>query len=749
MPMLALDTECTGVDFFHGTKPYFVTLATEEQQTWYEWDVDPVTREPQIPNEDIQEIRKLLKVIGGWSKFDERVAEKHALVLQNSKYDVHALASIGITNFPWSQCHDTLVASHILASNQPHDLTSLLLTYLQVDIQPYEDALQEACQEARRWVRHYIKHEPAHPIAKWRIAKEGEPDMPSVKSSSKEKVERGGESERSWKADGWLPRALVKQWWQESNARLTFIEVKQFPVSESEAKQKEWEGWEFRPPEVDPVNHHSWWTVLRDYANPDSAGALMLWKVLQAELKRRGLWKIYLFNRRKMELAYRMERSGVTVSLERLEEQEREFTQRSKECKQVCLDIAAKYNYPLDLPQKGLNNSLRNFCFSEKGLHLPVVKWTEGGSASLDKYAIETYRITLEPGSDQLVFLDNLITSRKLDTGLGFLESYRKYGVPCGEGWIKLHPQSNPTATDTTRFSSSNPNAQQISKQEKTNLRKAFGPMPGRIWYSADAKNIELRIPAYKAGEEDQIALFEKPHEPPYYGSNHLLNFHTIYPDIWEEELQRVGFDKVGPHIKSTLDGSWYTYAKNTGLGIQYRAGKATADKAAHRAGSYDRIMARFAKLHGSGGLNEALVLHARRHGYVETFPSRSIDPQRGYPLMVARNEHGKVKDTTPLSYCIQGTAGVWMAQALVRCQSQLDIWKKQSGFDGFITLTVHDEVVFDMPKVDNNGEDGNLWRLSILKDLMEQGGNDIDVPTPVSVERHYISWADGEELDL
>lgn len=756
--MIALDTEATGVDFYHGSRPYFVTIAKDsKEQIFYEWSIDPLTRQPNIPAADIYEIRDYLAMLGRWSTFDSGTVERHKIVLQNSKYDVTALASIGIDNFPWHQCHDTLVAAHILASNQPHDLTSLALIYLSIDIQPYEDALHDACISARRLAK---KEFPD-----WQLAQAGLPSMPSAKSVSKEKVQRGGESERLWKADAWLPRALVERWWLESASYNQYQRLYGPRATIAMVEPCACDGWEYHPPELDDLNPdknddpfnlykpvHSWWTVLRDYSNTDSAVTLLLWPVLVKELKRRGLWKIYQWKNRLMHLAYRLERNGVTYNLATLQQLEQELSAQSQACRRRCAKIAQDKGYALDLPKKGLNNSLRQFCFSTAAncLGLPTVKVTPKGVPSLDKYAVADYKLTLEPGSAALEFLTSLIDGRKMDTGLGFLESYRKFGIPCtadGEsGFVRLHPQFNPCGTDSTRFSSSNPNAQQLSRQEKINLRKCFGPLPGREWYSADAKNIELRIPAYYAGEPDMIALFEKANEPPFYGSSHLLNFSIIYPDIWAKELQEVGLEKVGPHIKSKYDGSWYTYAKNTGLGIQYRAGRTTADKAAHREGSYDKIVNRFARLHGPGGLNEHLLTFARKHGYVESIPSKSIDPRHGYPLMVARNEHGKVLDTTPLNYVVQSTAGDWMGQALLRCQEQLDEWYEEDSFNGFITLTVHDELVFDLPKVENNG---NLWRVQRLRELMEQGGVDINVPTPVSVERHTESWADGEEIDV
>ena len=59
--MLGIDTETTGLDLHHGCKPFLITTCNEkfEQHCW-EWEVDPITREPIIPNQDLLEFRDLL-----------------------------------------------------------------------------------------------------------------------------------------------------------------------------------------------------------------------------------------------------------------------------------------------------------------------------------------------------------------------------------------------------------------------------------------------------------------------------------------------------------------------------------------------------------------------------------------------------------------------------------------------------------------------------------------------------------------
>ena len=285
-----------------------------------------------------------------------------------------------------------------------------------------------------------------------------------------------------------------------------------------------------------------------------------------------------------------------------------------------------------------------------------------------------------------------------------------------------------------------------------------------------DAKNIELRIPGYESGEADLIALFESPDKPPYYGSEHFLNFSTVYPDIWEAEAKVVGYDNVGPHIKKKYADTWYQYVKNGGFAVGYGAVElddveGTADKAFHRLGSHSRLRERFAK---KEKLNRYWIDYANEHGYVETLPDKFVDPNRGYPIVCPRNEYGNVKETIPLNYHVQSTAMFWMMMAMNRTSAYLDeINQRKYGCDTiqiladpklssnpevgyFLILQVHDEIVLDFPV----GKGKEPWRTNLskikhIRSLLELGGEGIGIPTPVSCEYHSTSWSEGISIAL
>lgn len=721
---IALDTEDTGVDFHHGARPFFVTIAYEDgdeirNRSW-QWAVNPVTRMPAIPPGDLQEIRR-------------EIASADRIVGQNLKFDAHALATIGIA-VPWDRVDDTLISGHLLASSQPHNLTAMVGDYLGIDIKPWEAKLEAAVREASKIAKRDFSGSLQGNLApggkvdivpRWRIAKKGDPMMPSAKGKDAEKRGKGVEDGAIWRHDFWLPAALAK--------KLGY------------------------PP------GHPWHTVLAEYSNCDSATTLALWRVMERELTEQKLWPLYRAKMMNLPGLYEMEERGATVIKSEMACIQGEYCLEIAERTEECLRIAKEHDYDLVIPKQGNNGSLTTFVFDV--LRLPVVKHTKmtdkggGGNPSFDKDVIEEYKKTLD--GDQLAFIKALSAVRKRAKSNDFFAAYEKFGIPAPGNILRLHPSVNPTATATTRLSMSTPNLQQVSRQESVcedchgdgcaacddtgedlhSARKVFGPAPGREWWSADAKNIELRIPAYESGEEALIELFERPDDPPFYGSQHMLNMSIVYDDVWEAEVRAVGLEKVGPHCKKKYASTHYHWTKCGGLAMQYQCGEETADRTFRRNGSYARLKEFFANV---GKLNSYWVDFAQRNGYVETIPDKSLGNVRGYPLLCQRNEWGRNKPTIPLNYHVQGTAGWWMVQAMNRCRAQLLEWRKE-GFDGYMALTVHDEIVFDFPAAKMvNGKPGNLWRARILQKLMEQGGLDINIPTPVSLEHHAKSWAEG-----
>lgn len=693
MPMVSIDTETTGVSFNHGCMPFLVTFCNEEMEnTYYEWDVNPLTRLPKVIASDVDEIIHTIETT-------------ETLVLQNPRFDVQALATVLLPDYkwPWDKTVDTLLAGHLLASNHPHDLSSMVLEYLGIDIDKYDEISKKIVNKARSLVTR-----KGSTIDNWRIAKKGLPELPSAKGSV-------------WKNDLWLPRAIVKHARRHDRELLGLL----------------------------PEGYRDWTSSTATYANYDSASTLALYIEMRKQLKERKLWKIYKARLEILEPVYTMEKQGVSLNGKRLTTLQATYKEESAIAGEVCNKVANHYDYELILPKSGNNKNLSTFVFDVMKLDV-LKKSKKTGAPSLNKDVLAEYQSRFSPKSIKSKFVCALSAKRKRDAALSYMEGYTKFwlsvsGLP---NWWRLFPSLNPTGTDTLRFSSSNPNEQNISKKEGFNLRYAFGPAPGREWWSLDCKNQELRIPAYVSNETEMIKLFENSEAAPYYGSVHLLNFHTVYPDIWEKESKLVGSEQAGLSCKKRHASSWYQWCKNGNFAVQYGSveGSGTADRAYHRPGSFCKIKERFKAIHGIGGLNDQMIMQAEEFGYVNTMPDRTVDPERGYPLICGHRMYGRISPTIPLNYYTQGTACWVMFRAMVKINKYLKQLNKGMPNEYQMILQIHDEVVLDFPKVENIG---NLSKVKVVQKLMSSIGNDLipKVPLPVSIEYHPVSWGAGETV--
>ena len=135
MSLIALDTETTGLDLQHGCKPFFVSTYCKENgvKNW-EFPVDPFTRQPEVTQDQKEEIADYLS--------------ENTIVFHHAKFDIRALSTIGIfltfrshhikhllapgpgAIAVCQEYHDTLLGHHVIDSGGPHGLKYLSKEYL-------------------------------------------------------------------------------------------------------------------------------------------------------------------------------------------------------------------------------------------------------------------------------------------------------------------------------------------------------------------------------------------------------------------------------------------------------------------------------------------------------------------------------------------------------------------------------------------------------------------------------------------
>jgi DNA polymerase I-like protein with 3'-5' exonuclease and polymerase domains len=226
------------------------------------------------------------------------------------------------------------------------------------------------------------------------------------------------------------------------------------------------------------------------------------------------------------------------------------------------------------------------------------------------------------------------------------------------------------------------------------------------------------------------IELFEKPDDPPYFGSYHLLNASIVYPEKFWPLAEKKGA------FKEKYAATIYQWVKNGGFAKQYGAQAAKVDSTFHREGAYALLSKSMPNMER---LNQDIIALANRQGYVETIPDKTVNPDRGYPILCTRNKwNNDVSPTVPLNYHVQSTAMWCTMKAMIRCFAQIQEWRN-NGYNAAIVMQVHDEMVFDLPK----GGKRSLPKVRQLRRLMEQSGEDIGIPLKVAASYHPNNWAE------
>lgn len=373
MRYLAVDTETTGIDAYHSAVPFFFTFCDDQgDQVSYEWEVDPTTRKVVVVESDLDEMSELMD-------------SAEFIVLQNGKFDCTAFGTVRPSiaeTWPWPRMLDTLRCAHLLASNQPHDLTTLAIIYIRENIQPYEDALEVATKRAQSIAR--------SKLPTWRVAKKGEEDMPSAKG-------------KVWKFDGFLPR--------------TFCRLK----PELLEPAGDWQRGD------DPMEH-PWATVLSTYGNWDSTVTVPVMLAMLKIMKQRGLEKIYAEVMRQLEVAYAMEKHGVTIHKPRLDKLYDAYEEEATRLHKICINLAD--GEIEKLPVTGVSNALRRVVFEKFGL--VSNKKTDTGNPSMDKYVLEYWASELDPHSKACRFVVNLRAYRQRATALSYMKGYKRFWLPLG-----------------------------------------------------------------------------------------------------------------------------------------------------------------------------------------------------------------------------------------------------------------------------------------------------------------------------
>jgi len=240
----------------------------------------------------------------------------------------------------------------------------------------------------------------------------------------------------------------------------------------------------------------------------------------------------------------------------------------------------------------------------------------------------------------------------------------------------RVHTSFNQAVAATGRLSSSDPNLQNIPIRTELGreIRRTFVADAGHVLISADYSQIELRVLAHLSGDETLIEAFKRG------------------DDIHDQTAMKVfgpasGLDPHELRRRAKIINYALLYGKTAftlakDIGVTQQAAQAFID--AYFAG-FPRVR----------GFIDTTLAQARDTGVVKTMFGR----RRLVPELTSRN--GAVRaaaERVTVNMPIQGSAADILKRAMIDVDGALRELSSSSGSAGRMILTVHDELLFEVP---------------------------------------------------
>ena len=393
-----------------------------------------------------------------------------------------------------------------------------------------------------------------------------------------------------------------------------------------------------------------------EYAAEDADVTLKLKNKLEAELRKYGAEELfYNIEMPLMPVLAEMEMNGVLIDTKSLAETSTVLTKRMEEVEREIYELAGG-EFNIASPRQVGEVLFDKLKIVEKA------KKTKKGQYVTNEEVLQSLK-----GKHKIV--GAILEHRGLKKLLGtYIDALPKL-INSRTGHI--HTSFNQATTATGRLSSSDPNLQNIPVrgEEGKEIRKAFIPEPGCLFFSADYSQIELRVMAHLSGDENMIEAFREGHDI------HAATAAKIY----KEEMENVSRDQR-------------TKAKRANFGIIYGITIfGLADRLEiSREEARQLIDGYFETFPKVKEYMEKAKEEARSKGYVETLFHR-----RRY-LADINSANGTVRgfaERNAINAPIQGTAADIIKVAMVRIHRRF----KSENIRSKMILQVHDELNFSV----------------------------------------------------
>lgn len=238
----------------------------------------------------------------------------------------------------------------------------------------------------------------------------------------------------------------------------------------------------------------------------------------------------------------------------------------------------------------------------------------------------------------------------------------------------RVHTTFSQTAVATGRLSSSDPNLQNIPADTGgygIEIRKAFKPIKGNVFISADYSQIELRVLAFLSKDKHLVDVFLRD-----------VDIHTqTAAKLFEIDPEKVTHKErqIGKRINFSILYGLTPYGLSKDLNIPFAEAK-------------KYIETYFAQYPQVKDWMDAVIEQTKKEGYVTTWWGRRRAIPGIYEANRALYEEAK---RVAINTRAQGTAAEIMKQGMIA----LDEAFRKAGLDAKILLQIHDELLISVPE--------------------------------------------------
>ena len=393
-----------------------------------------------------------------------------------------------------------------------------------------------------------------------------------------------------------------------------------------------------------------------DYACEDADITLQLMEPLKTEMEKNQLTRVFHeIEMPLMPVLAQMERNGVRLDTEALSETGEQFRQRMQQLESEIYELAG-HPFTITSPRQ-----VGEVLFDELKLNEKAKK-TKSGQYSTGEEVLEAIK-------HKHPIVEKILAHRALKKLIStYIDALPKLIYPATG---RIHTSFNQAVTATGRLSSSNPNLQNIPVRgdDGREIRKAFVPEPGCIFFSADYSQIELRIMAHLSADE------------------HLVNDFRCGRDIHAATAARI-FHK--PIEEVSRDERRKAKTANFGIIYGISAFGLAERMEVSRTEAKELITNYFDTYPRVKEYMQTSVKRARELGYIVTEFGR----RRYLPDITSRNAVVRgYAERNAVNAPIQGTAADIIKIAMVRIAQRFEA----EGIQSKMILQVHDELNFSV----------------------------------------------------